>query len=467
MRINSKYDLSKRVNNAITALSKDGRYPESLVSLKNAKNVTDINDLEEAKSLLSDNLYDDDIIHPMHPEVAGLLTDIYLDGIEKGDSDYMCKLGSLYYSGRAGKQDYVKAAEYYHMAEKRGNEQAAEKLGDIYYYGKTGEKDYMKAFNYFVKGATTGNVRSLYKVGDFYRNGFYVEKDPKEAFHIYERCTEMITEELNPEVGADVYMRMGDCYHEGIGVEKDLILALSLMCSSEGLIYRRLKFGDFYQQNNLKHVLATESRIREEIRNELIPVYLSWADSQVDSDDTTDKKEPENADGQENNDAKNKDTEKNVNSETATNVFFRIRKDWDKILEDFKKDYDLLQVQVDTWLKPLRLFDLTDNELLIIVPAKDYAEILKKKYSRLIKAAIEIKYDIPLEIRYITEPEAKKLSAKNNTNLPIKNKKDYAPLGYNNAAILFQKSNLKIKKKKDCTPLGYNNAAILFQKSKA
>ena len=73
MRIKSKDDLLMRVSNAIAALSKDGRYPESLASLKDAEYEMDINDFEEAKRLLSDTLHDDDKILPMHPEVAGLL----------------------------------------------------------------------------------------------------------------------------------------------------------------------------------------------------------------------------------------------------------------------------------------------------------------------------------------------------------------------------------------------------------
>ena len=550
MRIKSKDDLLMRVSNAIAALSKDGRYPESLASLKDAEYEMDINDFEEAKRLLSDTLHNDDKTLPMHPEVSGLLMDIYLDGVEERDPDYMCKLGSLFYTGRAGERDYVRAAKYYHLAEKGGNEQAAENLGYIYYYGRTGEKDYMKAFNYFVKGAATGNVRSLYKIGDFYRNGFYVEKDPKEAFNIYERCTEMISDELVPEVGADVYMRMGDCYLEGLGVEKDLFLALSFMTSAEGLIYKRLSLGDFYQRNNLKHVLEAESRIREEITNELLP-DLSWAHFGDNDVDTTVKKETENADDKENSDAKSQETEKKAKNESDSNVFDMIRKDWDKILEvirkdydvlnvsfdmwlkplrlfdlinkhlllivpeegyihilekkysqimeeviektynipikihfvtekeaykltkknnnvedqgkgikkvkvklslnDFdwirrdwnklldgiKNDYDILQVQFDTWLKPLRLYDLIDNELLITVPEEGYVKILEKKYSVLIKAAIELKYDIPLKIRFITESKAKELSVKKKTPLICERKKDVPPLGYNNAAIYF------------------------------
>ncbi|WP_051671813.1 tetratricopeptide repeat protein [Oribacterium sp. P6A1] len=434
MRIKSKDDLLKRVRNAITTLSKDGRYPESLASLKDAEYEMDINDFEEAKKLLSDSLHDDDRIHTMHPEIAGLLKDIYLDGVEEGDPDYICKLGSLYYTGRAGEQDYVRAAEYYHMAEKGGNDQAVENLGYIYYYGRTGDKDYKKAFNYFVKGAATGNVRSLYKIGDFYRNGFYVEKDPKEAFHIYERCTEMISEELIPEVGADVYMRMGDCYHEGIGVEKDLILALSFMCSAEGLIYRRLMCGDFYQKNNLKHVLESEERIREEIRNELLP-DLSWSGFQGDNDDTTVIKEPANTDAQENPDVKNQETDKNAKSESELNVFDMIRKDWDKILEAVREDHDVLKISFDMWLKPLRLFDLIDNLLLIIVPEEGYVKILEKKYSQYMKEILEKNYNIPIEIHFITESEAKKLSKKKNTIFPVKSRKDPCPLGFKNYSL--------------------------------
>jgi hypothetical protein len=79
MRIKSKDDLLMRVSNAIASLSKDGRYPESLASLKDAEYEMDINDFEEVKRFLSDSLTNDDRIYPMHPEVVGLLMDIYLE----------------------------------------------------------------------------------------------------------------------------------------------------------------------------------------------------------------------------------------------------------------------------------------------------------------------------------------------------------------------------------------------------
>ena len=162
------------------------------------------------------------------------------------------------------------------LFEKKDDPQYANTLGYIYYYGRTGKTDYEKAFKYFVKGALDGHLRSLYKVGDFYKNGFYVDKDPKEAFAIYGHCTEMMTDEAVPLVGADVYMKMGDCLFEGIGVEKDLLAAQRFMNMAENLFYRRLMEGDFYQKKNLEHVIDTEAKIRKKIAEELLP-DLSWA----------------------------------------------------------------------------------------------------------------------------------------------------------------------------------------------
>ncbi len=91
---------------------------------------------------------------------------------------------------------------------------------------------------------------------------------------VYSR--DMMSDESIPEVGADVYMRMGDCFYKGFGVEKDLLIALRFMNTAENFFYRRLMDGDFYQKSNLNHVLEVESAIRKEIGEDLIP-DLSWA----------------------------------------------------------------------------------------------------------------------------------------------------------------------------------------------
>ena len=127
-------------------------------------------------------------------EVAELMIEIYLEEIADENPDAMTNLGSLYYTGRCGEQNYEKAVKYYTMADKHGERQATENLGYCYYYGRTGEVDYEKAYHYFVKGALDNHLNSLYKIGDMYNNGYYVEKDEKEAFYIYTHCYEQMTE---------------------------------------------------------------------------------------------------------------------------------------------------------------------------------------------------------------------------------------------------------------------------------
>ena len=274
--IENKETLEQRLTKAVEAVSGDDRYTESLDALIAVKDDMDIFDLDESKENLSADLYEADGAYPMHPEVAKLLIDIYKDGIEKESAAAMCDLGALYYTGRAGEQDYEKAAYYYDMADRAGDRQAAENLGYIYYYGRTGHKDYEKAFKYFVKGALDGRVCSLYKIGDFYKNGYYVEKDISEAFRIYDRCVDMLTDDMIPYAGADIYMRMGDCLYEGIGVEKDLLTAQRFMSSAENMFYKRLAEGDFYQKRNLEHDLEVLDKIRKDIKEEILP-DLSWA----------------------------------------------------------------------------------------------------------------------------------------------------------------------------------------------
>lgn len=231
---------------------------------------------EEEPMELAGNLHDADATLPMQEDTAEFLILLYQSEIAEGNTDAMLNLGSLYYAGRCGVQNYSKAAAYYEMAEVAGSRMAAENLGYIWYYGRTGNVDYEKAFNYFVKAALAGEPRSMYKVADCYRYGHYVGKDETEAFQIYRQMANTLSEEEIPVIGADVYMRLGDCLMEGIGTEKDLLAALINLAHAETLFYDRLKRGDFYQKANLQHVLAQEEKLRKMIQKSLPD--LSWSE---------------------------------------------------------------------------------------------------------------------------------------------------------------------------------------------
>ena len=93
--------------------------------------------------------------------------------------------------------------------------------------------------------------------------------------------------------------------------------------------------------------------------------------------------------------------------EHLMNDFETIRKNWDDILKNMKEEHDILPVSFDTWLKPLRLFDFINSQLLILVPEEGYIKYLDKKYSLFLKVAVEEKTSIPVEILFMVEKDAR------------------------------------------------------------
>lgn len=207
---------------------------------------------------------------------AKFIRTAYEEELANGNADAACDIGSLYYTGRAGEQNYAKALEYYTIAADGGCRQAQENLGYCYYYGRDTAVDHEKAFHYFALGAFDGHLRSLYKIGDMYRDGHYVKKNEFEAYRIYRHCLDNMTDIALPLVGADVMMRMADCYFEGIGTEVDYELALHYYQKAEQLFYKRLQDGDFLIKGNYEKVIARQIEVRNKMQGAL-PSY-DWAE---------------------------------------------------------------------------------------------------------------------------------------------------------------------------------------------
>ena len=45
-----------------------------------------------------------------------------------------------------------------------------------------------------------------------------------------------------------------------------------------------------------------------------------------------------------------------------------IKKKWDEIKETVRKEYELTDVSYDTWIKPLRFYDVKENTVIIMIP---------------------------------------------------------------------------------------------------
>lgn len=193
------------------------------------------------------------------------IVDLYKDAAAAGNTDAMNDLGALYYDGRGCEQDFTKAVFYYDTAAKLGNRQAQENLGYCYYYGRNMPVDYEKAFHYFALGAFDGHLISLYKIGDMYQNGYYVEKNPTEAFHIYNRCLDIMTDEAAPIVAGPVFLRIGNCFLNGTGVEENAKNALICFQKAETWLYDMVAGGDTMYKKSLKAAIDGQAKAREKL----------------------------------------------------------------------------------------------------------------------------------------------------------------------------------------------------------
>jgi len=221
-------------------------------------------------------LYEADKAEILPESVSALIVEIYLEEAENENAAAMTNLGSLYYTGRGGEQNYEKAVKYYAMADKLSERQATENLGYCYYYGRTGEVNYNKAYHYFVKGALDNHLNSLYKIGDMYRNGYYVEKDEREAFYIYSHCYEQMSGVYSEPISADICKRMGDVYYYGIGTQKNPESAIKFYQEAEQHYYRKINDGDYFARKGLEEVIEKQNEIRNILLKEL-PSF-EWKD---------------------------------------------------------------------------------------------------------------------------------------------------------------------------------------------
>lgn len=202
--------------------------------------------------------------------VRDLVIELFEDAFKGGNADAANDLGAQYYDGSRGfEQDFSKAVYYYNLAAENGSRQAQENLGYCCYYGRNMPVDYEKAFHYFALGAFDGHLISLYKIGDMYAAGYYVKKNEKEAFHIYERCIDTMTDEAAPVVAGPVFLRLGKCFLNGVGTEKDYEKALICYQKAELYLYDMVKKGDVMYKKSLQAAVDGQAMARAKRAEEL------------------------------------------------------------------------------------------------------------------------------------------------------------------------------------------------------
>ncbi|MGL5435015.1 MAG: chromosomal replication initiator protein DnaA [Lachnospiraceae bacterium] len=126
-----------------------------------------------------------------------------------------------------------------------------------------------------------------------------------------------------------------------------------------------------------------------------------------------------------------------------------LKEKWDDILIYLKEEHEISDVSFTTWLLPLKVHSVNDNVVNIIVPDANFLGYIKKKYSFLLKFAIEEITGIRCELEFVVRDQLKEEPAK--SNHLIKNNQNSV------SQIALQNANLNPKYTFDTFVVGANN----------
>ena len=205
------------------------------------------------------------------PEIAQKIVKCYETRLDAGDLTAALSLGAMYYGGEFIPRDFRKAIKYYEMATESDDDETQKwawtNLGYCYYYGRDIPVDDEKAFNCYMRAAIQRNANALYKIGDMYRYGRYVKKDEQMALTCYWQALHEVRETY-PEY-PDIAKRIGEFALYGIGMEKNIYLALEILARSEFATYIKIKDRDPFAASLLPKIQRLLNEARAQVESDL------------------------------------------------------------------------------------------------------------------------------------------------------------------------------------------------------
>ncbi len=87
-----------------------------------------------------------------------------------------------------------------------------------------------------------------------------------------------------------------------------------------------------------------------------------------------------------------------------------VEEKWEEILLTVKKEYDLSKIVYESWIEPLKIYEIDHNILYVLVPPEQIAlNYITKKYLTPLKIVINEYTGIDYDIRFILPEETKKI----------------------------------------------------------
>ena len=194
---------------------------------------------------------------------------------DKGEKFSMRALGYEYYEGTNGFiLDPNKALYWLEKYFKVTNDpDVARTIGYIYYYGRTtnGVPQGDKAFQYFAIGHIAGKYyEATYKLADCYLKGYGTPICQQAAYNLVSYIyVPTIREFLNGNDSkfADVALRLGNYYRDGIYVKKDLKEAHLYFLEAKVAIKKRLEHMEYIGDRNVAMAISNSlNKIEKELK---------------------------------------------------------------------------------------------------------------------------------------------------------------------------------------------------------
>lgn len=202
---------------------------------------------------LSQILYEMSAASTFNIKTSDEFNSFYHINVEKlaKQGDYTCMrlLGYNYYEGDGGfpldpKQSLYWLEKAYQISQ---DPDLARTIGYIYYYGRTtnGVPQGDKAFQYFAIGHFAGGYyEATYKLADCYLKGYGTPVNKQAAFNLASSIFKETQDNyLSGEDSkfADVALRIGSYFKDGVHVDKDLSVAQGVLLQARDAIKTRLE----------------------------------------------------------------------------------------------------------------------------------------------------------------------------------------------------------------------------------
>lgn len=185
---------------------------------------------------------------------------------KKNNGRAMLLLGCIYYTGKGVVQSYKEAAKWYEKAADELEPYGLCNLGYCYYYGRDMDINYERAYKCFAHSAFLGNPNAMYKLGDMYFYGYHAQENKEAAFFWYK---EALYNLYDDEIEANIHYRLGMCYCHGLGIDKNIILALEHLQKAELEFFKLHDFDDPFAELTLPKVKAELEYVRNELYKDI------------------------------------------------------------------------------------------------------------------------------------------------------------------------------------------------------